>query len=254
LADAAERSGAKINLSSTVTEVEIASPHRVSFEREGRVETVEADHVWSTIPITVLAKIAGPTAPADVVEASRRLSYRAMVLIYLVLEQPQWTEYDAHYFPESEIKLTRLSEPKNYSDSADPQDRTVLCGELPCTVGDEVWNASDDELGEMVKEALSRCGLPIKSNVAEVATKRLPFAYPIYHEGYEKNFEIQDAWADGLERVLTFGRQGLFAHDNTHHALAMAYAAVECLSAGGEFDKSKWAEFRAEFSKHVVED
>ena len=35
-----------------------------------------------------------------------------------------------------------------------------------------------------------------------------------------------------------FGRQGLFAHDNTHHALAMAYAAVDCLREDGTFDKN----------------
>ena len=35
-----------------------------------------------------------------------------------------------------------------------------------------------------------------------------------------------DRWLGELERLLTFGRQGLFVHDNTHHALYMAYAAV----------------------------
>jgi ubiquinone/menaquinone biosynthesis C-methylase UbiE len=43
------------------------------------------------------------------------MSHRAMILIYLVLEQPQFTPFDAHYFPEANLALTRLSEPKNYS-------------------------------------------------------------------------------------------------------------------------------------------
>jgi protoporphyrinogen oxidase len=177
-----------------------------------------------------------------------------MVLIYLVVEQAQWTPFDAHYFPEAEIELTRLSEPKNYSASIDPQGRTVLCGELPCEVGDEIWNASDEDLAERVQESLNQCGLPIKSPISEVITKRLPFAYPIYREGYEEPFRIQDAWAEGLDKVLTFGRQGLFAHDNTHHALSMAFAAVDCLQRDGVFDKEKWQVYREEFSKHVVED
>jgi len=54
--------------------------------------------------------------------------------------------------------------------------------------------------------------------------------------------------------VLTLGRQGLFAHDNTHHTLAMAYAAVGCLSPEGKFDHARWAEHRQEFETHVVED
>jgi protoporphyrinogen oxidase len=202
----------------------------------------------------VLEKIVEPSAPAEVIEASEKISYRAMVLIYLVLNQPQWTEFDAHYFPEADIKLSRLSEPKNYSASSEPKDRTVLCGELPCTVNDDIWNSSDAELAEVVREAVARCGLPLGSEILEVKTKRLPFAYPIYKEGYEKYFTLQDEWASNLKRVLTFGRQGLFAHDNTHHALAMAYAAVDCLGQNGEFDQLQWRKYRQEFTEHVVED
>lgn len=254
IAGAARDLGVEIKLGCTVSRVAMGETHKVSFNRNRTEETIEADYVWSTIPLTILAKVTEPLAPDEVIEASKKISYRAMVLIYLVLEQSQWTPYDAHYFPETDIKLTRLSEPKNYSDSSEPKDRTVLCGELPCMVNDEIWNASDDELAGMVRESLAKCDLPIKSQVLQVATKRLPFAYPIYREGYERHFEIQDEWAGSLDRVLTFGRQGLFAHDNTHHALAMSYGAVDCLSDSGDFDKSRWLEYRAEFAKHVVED
>jgi hypothetical protein len=63
-----------------------------------------------------------------------------------------------------------------------------------------------------------------------------------------------DRWLGGIDGVLTLGRQGLFAHDNTHHTLAMAYAAVGCLSPEGKFDHARWAEHRQEFETHVVED
>ncbi len=253
IAAKAEELGADIKFNSPVKKIELGEKQRITFENKGNLETIEADYIWSTIPLTVLAKITDPS-PAEVIEASKNISYRAMVLIYLVLEEPQWTEFDAHYFPEAEIKLTRLSEPKNYSASPEPKNKTVLCGELPCSVGDEVWNASDEELAEIVCESLAKCDLPVESKILQVETKRLPFAYPIYQEGYEKHFEIQDEWASGLENVLTFGRQGLFAHDNTHHALAMAYGAVACLNDTGEFDKRRWENYREEFAKHVVED
>lgn len=253
IAQDAKKHGAEIRLGCTVKSIELGRKQKVSFETEGHLETIEADHVWSTIPLTVLAKVIEPAA-ADVIEASKKISYRAMVLIYLVLEQAQWTPFDAHYFPEADIKLTRLSEPKNYSASREPVGKTVLCGELPCSVNDEIWKASDEDLASLVRESLTRCGLPIQVPVSQIVTKRLPFAYPIYQEGFEVPFGIQDEWADGLEGVLTFGRQGLFAHDNTHHALAMAYGAVDCLSESGEFSKSRWSDYRSEFAKHVVED
>ncbi len=253
IAAEAQSLGAKINLNSSVKKIEAGAKHLVTYETNGKLETLEADYVWSTIPLTILAKITEPTAPKQVTEASKKISYRAMVLIYLVLNQSQWTKYDAHYFPEADIKLTRLSEPKNYSASFEPLGKTVLCGELPCAVDDEIWNSSDEELAELVRESLEKCGLPINSEILEVVTKRLPFAYPIYTEGYEKYFNLQDEWANKLENILTFGRQGLFAHDNTHHALAMAYGAVDCLE-NGKFDETRWHNYRAEFSKHVVED
>ena len=221
IAEAARNLGVNIEMSSSVEGVELGTPHRVSFSRNGMRQTIDADHVWSTIPLTVLARVVKPSPPEEVIDASQSISYRAMVLIYLVLEQSQWTPYDAHYFPEIDVKLTRLSEPKNYSAAAEPKRRTVLCGELPCTVGDVSWDASDAELGDLARESLAKCGLPINARISEIATKRLPFAYPIYRDGYERHFRLQDEWAGSLDRVLTFGRQGLFAHDNTHHALAM---------------------------------
>ncbi len=86
-----------------------------------------------------------------------------------------------------------------------------------------------------------------------VTVRRLAQAYPIYDQGYEKPFATLDAWADSLPRFLTYGRQGLFAHDNTHHALAMAYAAESCFGPTG-FDRAQWAKHREAFTHHVVED
>lgn len=254
IADAARDLGADIRLKTTVRAVRLGSPHRVETDSADGVRSFEAEHVWSTIPITVLARVVDPPPPAEVMEACRRIDYRAMILIYLVLAQSQFTAFDAHYFPESEIRLTRLSEPKNYGARNEPADRTVLCGELPCTVDDAVWRSSDEELAALVRDSLARCGLPIGVPILRVVTRRLPFAYPIYRRGYEEHFQCLDAWVAGLEGMLTFGRQGLFAHDNTHHTLAMAYSATECLSTTGRFDWDRWRQHRAEFETHVVED
>ena len=84
--------------------------------------------------------------------------------------------------------------------------------------------------------------------------KRLRHAYPVYENGYEAPLLKLDAWADSLPNLLTYGRQGLFAHDNTHHALFMAYSAVDSLREDGVFDDAKWRNYRRIFATHVVED
>ena len=254
MAAAAGQAGADVRLEATVRAIHLGPPHTVELETGGQAASIRTDHVWSTIPVSVLPRLIQPPAPDDVLEAAGQLQSRAMVLIYLVLGQQRFTEYDAHYFPGAEIPLTRLSEPKNYSDRTDPPDRTVLCGELPCNEGDETWQMSDEALGDVVRQSLDRYELPIDAPVLSVTTRRLSHAYPIYRYGYEEYFGVIDRWLDGLDGVLSFGRQGLFAHDNVHHALAMAYAAVSCLRETGLFDSRQWQTHREEFAKHVVED
>jgi protoporphyrinogen oxidase len=215
---------------------------------------LRADHVWSTIPAGVLARLCDPPAPPEVKRAAASLELRAMLLVYLVLEQERFSEYDAHYFPGAELPFTRVSEPKNYAAQGEPRGRTVLCAEIPCSASDPVWSMDDGGLGRVVADGLARAGLPVTSRVAEVAVRRLPAAYPIYRRGYEAHFACLDAWLDGIDGVLSFGRQGLFAHDNTHHALYMAEAAASCLREDGSFDRAAWHGYRRVFETHVVED
>jgi protoporphyrinogen oxidase len=219
----------------------------------GGDERLDAHVVLSTIPLPLLVRVMRPSAPTDVLASCDALRYRAMVLVYLVLETDRFSEYDAHYFPGREIPVTRISEPKNYSLNG-PGGLTALCAEVPCTPDDRIWSATDDELGAMVRQALETAGLPVQAKVRQVVTKRLRQAYPIYTLGYRDHFGRLDRWTDGIEGLVSLGRQGLFAHDNTHHTLAMAYAACECLSASGAFDRSAWHAHRKHFETHVVED
>ncbi len=254
IAQAAQDEGAALRMGASVTNIDMGNPHKVHVRINDNDEIIEADYVWSTIPLAILSKVVSPKPDQAVYQAADSLPSRAMVLVYLVLEQSQFTPFDAHYFPEAHIKLTRLSEPKNYSARSEPADCTVLCGEVPCQVGDDVWNATDDQLGDLMRDALLQSGLPVRCQVRQVVSCRLPHAYPVYLTGYEKHFQTLDDWSSTLDHILTFGRQGLFAHDNTHHALAMAYAAVDCLSADGTFDQAGWASYREAFKSHVVED
>ena len=247
--------GAKVELGSTVTAIECrpGGGATVSFEDAGGVRRVAADRVISTIPLTVLVRAIRPAAPDDVLAAADSLRYRAMLLIYLVLETDRFSEYDAHYFPGADVAITRLSEPKNYSRHG-PEGSTVLCAELPCSQDDAHWRMSDEDLRDLVLAALARAGAPVVSAVRRVVSRRLTHAYPIYDRAFHAHLDSLDGWVRGLDGILTVGRQGLFAHDNTHHTLAMAYAAVDCLRSDGSLDADRWAAARRSFEQHVVED
>ena len=253
-AQGAAAAGADIRLGRRVTGLERQGDRwRVTAHGPEGDESVEAEYVWSTIPITVLARLIRPGPSEEVSAAAAGIRYRQMILVYLTLDRDRYTEFDAHYFPGADVGITRLSEPKNYPGVGVPEGRTTLCAELPCSTGDDVWGASPDDLGRRVADDLVRVGLPRPEPLRGTEVRRLPFAYPIYETGYEEHFRRLDDWADGLPALLTFGRQGLFAHDNTHHALYMAYCATKCMEGAG-FDESRWAAYRREFESHVVED
>jgi protoporphyrinogen oxidase len=253
--EAARAAGARLQYRTSVAGIETEEGRLRAVRTSGPAgaERIEVEQALSTIPISQLARLIQPAAPESVLAAACALKFRAMILIYLVLGTEQFTEYDAHYFPETAIPITRLSEPKNYGLVPNPG-RTVLCAELPCSVGDSLWRASDRELAGVCTQALAQANLPVRCPVLEVTTRRLPQAYPIYTRDYRSHFECVDNWLNGIEGLVTFGRQGLFAHDNTHHALAMAYALDGCLRDNGSLDRGRWAACRIEFQKHVVED
>ncbi len=257
LYDAAKNAGAKFHLGARVTSLQMNGSviDTISFcASDGQILTHRPDYVWSTIPISTLVQLLQPPAPSSIIEASQKIKYRAMILIYLVLEESRFSEYDAHYFPDSYIPITRISEPKNYDDAQEPRNLTVLCAELPCSTSDPEWKMTDTELGEQVCDYLKSASIPIKTSLKEVVTRRLSHAYPIYRKGYELYFDRIDHWLGQARNLLSFGRQGLFVHDNIHHSLYMAYAAVDCLSQEGQFNRNKWEAYRQAFNSHVVED
>ncbi|WP_293773319.1 NAD(P)/FAD-dependent oxidoreductase [Sporichthya sp.] len=254
LAQAATDAGAEIRLSSPVARI-VPRSGSDSSPLVGTADgtTVTGRHVFSTVPLPRLAKMADPAAPASVLAAADGLTFRAMVLVYLVHSGGRWTGFDAHYLPADGTPITRLSEPANYRISADdPADRSVICAEIPCAQGDAIHTADSATLAEIVADTLARTGLPVM-HVEQVVVRRVNHVYPVYTRGYGEALSTLDSWARGIPGVTTFGRLGLFAHDNTHHALAMAYDAVAALTPAG-FDHQAWAQARERFNVHVVED
>ncbi|MDG2026117.1 MAG: FAD-dependent oxidoreductase [Acidimicrobiales bacterium] len=249
LAEAAVEAGVAIELSCRVRRVTSSG----GVEVEAGNQRFHGDTLFSTIPTAALADAVSPAPPSVVANSLGRLRTRAMCLVYLALDRPQFTDFDAHYFPDDHMAVARLSEPKNYRSGPDPQGHTVLCAELPCWVGDEVWNGSDEALGERVAQELRDAGLPDPGSY-DVVSRRLPSVYPVYERSTEADRVVVDGWRDAAGPIVSLGRQGLGVPDNLHHVLAMGQRAAAVLDPGGSFDPVGWAEARRDFRDHVVED
>ena len=252
---AASAAGANIHLGARVAAVVVENNRveRVEVDCGGQRRAFDAAYALSTIPVSALVRLVQTKGAPPPLEAAAALQHRAMVLVYVTLQTDRFTEYDAHYFPEPGIHISRLSEPKNYS-LAPIAGRTVLCAELPCAATDAVWSMSDAALGSLVYDDLERAGLGRLPPVRGVQTRRLLHAYPVYTKGYRQAFDAIDRWIGGIDGLVTFGRQGLFVHDNTHHAIAMAHALADSFGPDGTWDRDAWARARSGFEDHVVED
>lgn len=203
-------------------------------------------HVAWTAPLTELAAQLG--GPSD------GLQHRGVVLVYLVIPVLRWTSFDAHYVPDLDIAFARLSEPKNYRDGPDSSGRTVLCAEIPATVGDSTWLAPDATLCDLVVDGMDRCGLG-RPDIDEVRTVRLPRVYPVLTSSDPDVRHRLLVWADHLPDITVLGRQGLGVADNIHHVLDMALAFTECLrnDATGPAP-TQWRIQRRRFETFVVDD
>ena len=176
-----------------------------------------------------------------------------MVLLYLELGARSYTPFDAHYFPGPETVFSRLSEPRNYSMAETPADRTGLCLEIPCTMGDALWDMSDGELSALAAAQLVAAGLP-RPPIQAAFTRRLAHAYPSYTLDYSRRLTILEDSLQGIPGLASIGRQGLFAHDNTHHAMETGVEAAACLDPDAGWNARRWAEARVGFREHTVVD
>jgi hypothetical protein len=76
----------------------------------------------------------------------------------------------------------------------------------------------------------------------------------VYRLGFEHQQRVIDEHLDQRPNLAVVGRQALFAHDNTHHALLMGKELVDALGDEAGVDRERWAAARRGFADHVVED
>jgi protoporphyrinogen oxidase len=218
---------------------------RLTFTTKKTDQFQDFDHVLSSIPPQSLLSLLG-------LRPKRTLRYRSLLLLYIALEQNQWSEFDAHYFPQRDVLASRISEVQNYHGAIHQSPGTVLCAEIPCEKGGEIYHSSAEDLLPSLTKSLKSLHRPL-GPVSKTKIVRLDQAYPIFDKTYQDQLQDIDQQLSAYPTIHSFGRQGLFAHDNTHHALSTAYQLSDCFESGS-FDRERWERSKLEFHDHFVED
>jgi protoporphyrinogen oxidase len=208
----------------------------ITVEHDGVVDDVSVDAVLSSVPLKELILSLDPEPPEEIVDAARRLRYRSLCLVALVVEGEQ-------PFPDNWIYLhdpgTRAGRVQNFGAWSEAMVRpgtTCLGVEYFCFEGDDLWNMPDDEAVALATEELARIGLVDPAAVTDGVKVRVPKAYPMYDGNYREAVAVLHGYLAGFENLKTFGRNGLHRYNNQDHSMWTAILATLNLVDGAEYD------------------
>lgn len=192
-------------------------------------QRVTAANYISSIPLTVLAKIVEPAAPADVIEAANQLTFRNVITVNIMLKKSRVTHDTWLYVHDRNILFGRFHEPKNWSPAMVPGDEfTSLVVEYFCSFGDSIWNMTEEQLVEQtIKHLVHDLKFITPDDVIGGFTIRAPRAYPSYVIGYEKHLETVKNFVYSLENIQIIGRYGTFRYNNTDHSIETGLLAAK---------------------------
>ncbi|MCE7875308.1 FAD-binding protein [bacterium CPR1] len=205
--------------------------------REPGSRTLQATHVLSSMPLREMVLALEPAAPSRVLEAARSLKYRDFVTAVLIIDQSDLFKDNWIYVHESNVKVARIQNYKNWSLDMVPDARYTGLGlEYFCFQGDGLWNAKDSDLLAMAREELALLRLADPARVVDGTIVRMPKAYPVYDDDYAESVAIIRAFLESeLPRLQVIGRNGMHRYNNQDHAMMTGLLAARNV-LGGRFN------------------
>jgi protoporphyrinogen oxidase len=216
-----------------VVAVEVQSRNAAGTSRQ----VVPADEVISSMPLPELLLAMDPPAPERVQAAARALSYRDFLTVALVVPEAAGFPDNWIYVHSPEARVGRVQNFGSWSPYLVKDGRTCLGLEYFVDVGDDLWDADDDDLVALATRELDLLGLVAAGAVERGYVVRMPKAYPVYDEGYDRQVEVIRAWlAEAAPNVHPVGRNGMHRYNNADHSMVTAMLTVENIVDGADHD------------------
>ncbi|MER5701794.1 NAD(P)/FAD-dependent oxidoreductase [Micromonospora sp. NPDC002296] len=198
---------------------------------------VAADHVISSMPLPALVRAVDPPAPPEVLAAADALRHRDFLTVALVVPAAAGFPDNWIYVHTPGVRVGRVQNFGSWSPYLVREGFTCLGLEYFVDVGDDLWDAADDELIALGTAELEALGLVDAGAVSAGYVVRMPKAYPLYDTGYEQAVETVRAWlAEAVPNVHPVGRNGMHRYNNQDHSMLTAMLTVENILDGGEHD------------------
>ena len=227
-----EQRGGEVRLNTTVMKVLHRDGNAIGVVARsgGRDDTIEADAIISSMPISELIAKLDPSAPFDVRDGAAQLTYRDYFTVGLIVDQANLFPDNWIYIHAPEVKVGRIQNFKNWSPEmvADIH-KTFLGLEYFCNEGDELWQMSDAELIKLGTQELETMGLARAIDVVGGTVVRQLKTYPVYTGEYKEYLERIRGFLDSIPNLQTVGRNGLHMYNNQDHSMLTAMLAVKNL-------------------------
>lgn len=240
MAEGVRNKGGKIILNARVVgfEAKNGKIEGVQVLINGEKKIFKADEYINTIPITILVQTLNPKPPKEIIDASKTLKYRAEAQVALFVDREKISPDVWIYVHPKEISFMRFMEMDNWSPKMQPKGKTAIVFEVACNEGDSMWNKSDKELIEIVKNDYIREFKTVtKEQVLGGYVHRVPYEYPVYHIGYMTPLEKIKKYLSKYTNFQTIGRNGIFRYNNMDHSIEMGlYAAWNIVEGKRKYD------------------
>lgn len=201
-----------------------------------KIMEIPARHVISSMPVTMLVALLDPKAPDEVLEASRKLSYRAFIIVGLIVNKKDLFPDQWIYVHSPDVRAGRIQNFKNWSAAMVPDpEKTSVGMEYFCNQGDEIWTMSNAELIDLASRELSELGLAEIDDIINGFVVRQPNAYPIYDHEYNKHLKVIRDFLGAIDNLQTIGRSGMHRYNNMDHSMHTGMLAAQNI-AGANHD------------------
>jgi len=236
--DKVEAAGSKVLMETKAVKIRHQDDRAVAVVAEhAGVETeYPCTEVISSMPMSQLLMAMDPPPPADVLAAAKDLRYRDFLTVALVVPEEGIFPDNWIYIHSPEVVVGRIQNFGSWSPYLVKEGRTCLGLEFFVNEGDSMWTKPDEDLVEQAMGELERLGLGDASKVEAGYVVRMPKAYPVYDEHYERNVDIMRRWiAENCPNVYPVGRNGMHRYNNQDHSMYTAMLSVENIY-GAEHD------------------
>ncbi len=239
VAESIQKNDSELKMQTEVSKIlwERGKVTALEIEADGKKELVAGSDFISSMPMQELVRKMDPPPPLEVQAAADKLGYRDFLTVSLVVNKADLFQDNWIYIHDSDVKVGRIQNFKNWSPSMVPDpNKTCLGLEYFCFEGDGLWTTNDAELVALGTKELGILGLVDPKDVEDGAVVRMPKAYPVYDGEYVTAVDtIREFLAEKMPNMYLVGRNGMHKYNNQDHSMLTAMLSVKNI-LGANYD------------------